>query len=141
MWGLRVRFLGYEIQERMNLCKEAHLRKAIPVTRNRTRDHLISARVYSQMLCQLSYDRMKTRRDILNICCAYMSHMLAARLLARRKQGISGARAGKKNGGAHNNNRAETEQWRPNAKNDDTPKIRTLNPSCFKILKNKILAA
>ena len=28
-----------------------------PVTRNRTRDHLISAYFYSQMLCQLSYDR------------------------------------------------------------------------------------
>ncbi len=28
-----------------------------PVTRNRTRDHLIAAGVYSQMLCQLSYSR------------------------------------------------------------------------------------
>ena len=28
-----------------------------PVTRNRTRDHLMSAQIYSQMLYQLSYDR------------------------------------------------------------------------------------
>ena len=28
-----------------------------PDTRNRTRDHLIAANVYSQMLCQLSYVR------------------------------------------------------------------------------------
>ena len=28
-----------------------------PATRNRTRDHLIAARLYSQMLCQLSYSR------------------------------------------------------------------------------------
>ena len=28
-----------------------------PVTRNRTRDHLIAAAFYSQMLYQLSYDR------------------------------------------------------------------------------------
>ena len=31
-----------------------------PVTRNRTRDHLIAALIYSQMLCQLSYDRLAT---------------------------------------------------------------------------------
>ena len=29
-----------------------------PVTRNRTRDHLIAALIYSQMLYQLSYDRL-----------------------------------------------------------------------------------
>ena len=29
-----------------------------PATRNRTRDHLITARVYSQMLYQLSYSRL-----------------------------------------------------------------------------------
>ena len=29
-----------------------------PATRNRTRDHLIAARVYSQMLYQLSYSRL-----------------------------------------------------------------------------------
>ena len=29
-----------------------------PVTRNRTRDHLIAAWIYSQMLYQLSYDRL-----------------------------------------------------------------------------------
>ena len=28
-----------------------------PATRNRTRDHLITALIYSQMLCQLSYSR------------------------------------------------------------------------------------
>ena len=30
-----------------------------PVTRNRTRDHLITAKLYSQMLYQLSYDRLE----------------------------------------------------------------------------------
>ena len=29
-----------------------------PATRNRTRDHLIAAAIYSQMLCQLSYSRI-----------------------------------------------------------------------------------
>lgn len=29
-----------------------------PATRNRTRDHLITAWIYSQMLCQLSYSRI-----------------------------------------------------------------------------------
>ena len=29
----------------------------LPATRNRTRDHLMAANVYSQMLCQLSYSR------------------------------------------------------------------------------------
>ena len=29
-----------------------------PATRNRTRDHLIPAMFYSQMLCQLSYSRL-----------------------------------------------------------------------------------
>ena len=33
--------------------------KECPATRNRTRDHLIAARIYSQMLCQLSYSRNK----------------------------------------------------------------------------------
>ena len=32
-------------------------RRKNPFTRNRTRDHLISAKVYSQMLYQLSYER------------------------------------------------------------------------------------
>ena len=32
-----------------------------PVTWNRTRDHLITAQIYSQMLCQLSYDRIKNK--------------------------------------------------------------------------------
>ena len=31
-----------------------------PATRNRTRDHLMAANVYSQMLCQLSYSRYDT---------------------------------------------------------------------------------
>ena len=31
---------------------------ASPATRNRTRDHLIAAKLYSQMLCQLSYSRL-----------------------------------------------------------------------------------
>jgi hypothetical protein len=30
----------------------------VPATRNRTRDHLIAAAVYSQMLYQLSYSRL-----------------------------------------------------------------------------------
>ena len=34
------------------------LRAKNPVTRNRTRDHLIAAFIYSQMLYQLSYDRL-----------------------------------------------------------------------------------
>ena len=34
-----------------------------PATRNRTRDHHISAHSYSQMLCQLSYDRLHRARD------------------------------------------------------------------------------
>ena len=29
-----------------------------PVTRNQTRDHLMAALIYSQMICQLSYDRL-----------------------------------------------------------------------------------
>ena len=33
-----------------------------PATRNRTRDHLIAAVVYSQMLYQLSYSRRWTQR-------------------------------------------------------------------------------
>ena len=32
--------------------------RANPVTRNRTRDHLMAALIYSQMLYQLSYDRL-----------------------------------------------------------------------------------
>ena len=36
------------------------MNKVNPVTRNRTRDHLIAALIYSQMLCQLSYDRLAT---------------------------------------------------------------------------------
>ena len=32
-----------------------------PATRNRTRDHLIAASVYSQMLYQLSYSRSETQ--------------------------------------------------------------------------------
>ena len=36
-----------------------------PVTRNRTRDHLISARFYSQMLYQLSYDRSDSNFETL----------------------------------------------------------------------------
>ena len=35
----------------------AGLRYKNLATRNRTRDHLIAARLYSQMLCQLSYSR------------------------------------------------------------------------------------
>ena len=31
-----------------------------PATRNRTRDHLITAQIYSQMLCQLSYSRYES---------------------------------------------------------------------------------
>ena len=33
-----------------------------PATRNRTRDHLITALIYSQMLCQLSYRRLASGR-------------------------------------------------------------------------------
>ena len=33
-----------------------------PATRNRTRDHLITAQIYSQMLCQLSYSRDESGR-------------------------------------------------------------------------------
>ena len=50
-------------------CLQPHHRKRLcrsggegatrnPATRNRTRDHMISARLYSQMLCQLSYSRL-----------------------------------------------------------------------------------
>ena len=41
---------------------EAHYQKTSnenPATRNRTRDHLIAAALYSQMLYQLSYSRVK----------------------------------------------------------------------------------
>ena len=34
-----------------------------PVTRNRTRDHLITAKFYSQMLYQLSYSRLIKKLD------------------------------------------------------------------------------
>lgn len=36
-------------------------RRTIPATRNRTRDHLIAAEVYSQMLYQLSYSRIASQ--------------------------------------------------------------------------------
>ena len=38
------------------------VRTANPDTRNRARDHLIAAQVYSQMLCQLSYVRLMRYR-------------------------------------------------------------------------------
>ena len=49
---------------KLNLCggwldnsvKVLHVKN--PATRNRTRDHLISATLYSQMLYQLSYSRL-----------------------------------------------------------------------------------
>ena len=41
----------------------------IPFTRNRTRDHLISAKVYSQMLYQLSYERCYRLLFRLQRCC------------------------------------------------------------------------
>ena len=56
-----------------------------PATRNRTRDHLIAAKLYSQMLCQLSYSRLvawqptifpaiKQRRDQeAGVCCCVLS--------------------------------------------------------------------
>ena len=62
-----------DIHGRRGLCEVAVLglwdlrgtsawaRRANPATRNRTRDHLIAANVYSQMLCQLSYSQS---------CCA-----------------------------------------------------------------------
>ena len=34
------------------------LRQGSPATRNRTRDHLIAAEIYSQMIYQLSYSRL-----------------------------------------------------------------------------------
>jgi hypothetical protein len=40
------------------LCDTLTVGEQNPVTRNRTRDHLMAARVYSQMLYQLSYDRL-----------------------------------------------------------------------------------
>ena len=39
-----------------NSVKGLHVKN--PATRNRTRDHLISATLYSQMLYQLSYSRL-----------------------------------------------------------------------------------
>ena len=39
-----------------------------PDTRNRTRDHLIAAYVYSQMLCQLSYVRRCFHFDMALMC-------------------------------------------------------------------------
>ena len=39
-----------------------------PATRNRTRDHLITAQIYSQMLCQLSYSRDETGLPGLCVC-------------------------------------------------------------------------
>ena len=41
------------------------MKKNNPATRNRTRDHLISAEVYSQMLYQLSYSRHASTRATL----------------------------------------------------------------------------
>ena len=41
----------------------------IPFTRNRTRDHLVSAKVYSQMLYQLSYERCYRLLFRLQRCC------------------------------------------------------------------------
>ena len=38
--------------------------KLPPATRNRTRDHLIAATVYSQMLYQLSYSRLALSSDL-----------------------------------------------------------------------------
>ena len=39
-------------------------------TRNRTRDHLITAGFYSQMLCQLSYGQLDIlRANDLPLCC------------------------------------------------------------------------
>ena len=37
--------------------------QANPATRNRTRDHLIAAAIYSQMLYQLSYSRFQEARS------------------------------------------------------------------------------
>ena len=60
-----------------------------PATRNRTRDHLITALVYSQMLCQLSYSRgwqplQQQRRRIAVFTARHLvqlGHMTAGRLL------------------------------------------------------------
>ena len=57
-------------------------RRKNPFTRNRTRDHLISAKVYSQMLYQLSYERcgMKvalaafpSAAVLLHRCCTHLA--------------------------------------------------------------------
>ena len=40
-----------------------------PATRNRARDHLIAAAVYSQMLYQLSYSRLARHASMLHVMC------------------------------------------------------------------------
>ena len=49
-------------------------RRKNPFTRNRTRDHLISAKVYSQMLYQLSYERCYWLLFRLQRCCFKVLH-------------------------------------------------------------------
>ena len=70
-----------------------------------------------------------------------MSHMLTARLPARRKQGIRAHVLGKRTE-AHTTTTqsAETEQWRPNAKNDDTPKNPDTEPVMLETFEKKLAA-
>ena len=49
-----------------------------PATRNRTRDHLITARIYSQMLYQLSYSRLERRNTDIDAQVRERSHQSAA---------------------------------------------------------------
>ena len=49
-----------------------------PATRNRARDHLISANVYSQMLCQLSYSRLVVAQpEVPQTCHVHLLFLLA----------------------------------------------------------------
>ena len=66
--GHAVRWLTTQATKRCS-CKRRQA-KANPATRNRTRDHLIAAGVYSQMLYQLSYSRLRCYGRALLFCQA-----------------------------------------------------------------------
>ena len=59
-----------------------------PVTRNRTRDHLIAAWIYSQMLYQLSYDRLVRARSVKLIAtfCIILCHFNQHESIAREEE-------------------------------------------------------
>ena len=59
-----------------------------PVTRNRTRDHLIAAWIYSQMLYQLSYDRLENILALFVILQHLTLIMLTSIVVNRQGGGI-----------------------------------------------------